>query len=171
MKFQSLIAGTGCLLLCSAAMATAGNLSSADKQFMMTAAKTNMIEAHEGQVSKDQATRDDIKSLAKTLDQDHTKAYEELSVLASKLGVDIPKGIDIAKNSSFERMVHLKGARFDQAYASEEVAAHRQALALFKREAEHGQDSDVRAYASKMIPVLEDHLHKAEQCAKPMKHS
>jgi putative membrane protein len=151
--------------------ATSGSVSNADKQFMIAAARAHMTEAHEAQVSENQAVGADVKTLAKAIDADHTKAYVELSELASKLGVSIPKGIDISKNASFERMVHLKGERFDHEFVTDEVAAHRQALAMFKREAEHGKNADVRDYASRMIPVVEGHLKQAEACAKPVKHS
>ncbi len=61
----------------------------------------------------------------------------------------------------------MKDQRFDRTFITDEIAAHRHAIAVFKHEAEHGQDADVKAYATKMIPVLEKHLHLAEECAKP----
>jgi putative membrane protein len=65
----------------------------------------------------------------------------------------------------------LKGESFDHEFVRDEVAAHRQAIAAFKREAQHGQDADVKAYASKTIPVLEKHLKLAENCLKPARHT
>ena len=69
------------------------------------------------------------------------------------------------------QLVHLKGNNFDRQFVQDEIAGHRRAIAAFKREAEHGQDADVKAYANKMIPVLEKHLHMAEELAKPTKRS
>jgi putative membrane protein len=68
-------------------------------------------------------------------------------------------------------LAHLKGANFDRQFSRDEIAAHRQAIIVFKREAEHGQDAAVKAYAAKMVPVLEKHLHLAEDCAKPTRRS
>ena len=92
-----------------------------------------------------------------------------VTALSGKTGVSIPKGIDAAKVPSLEPLLHLKGDRFDRAFARDEIAAHRRALAAFKREAEHGQDADVKAYASSMIPTLEKHLQLAEECSKAAK--
>lgn len=52
---------------------------------------------------------------------------------------------------------------------SDEIAAHRHAIAAFRREEKVGQDADVKAYAAKMIPVLEKHLRLAEDCVKPVR--
>ena len=167
MQIQNTLASAGLAALFVASSAAA--LSNGDKQFMVMAAKANMTEAHEAQAAENQGTRSDVKALARMMDQDHTKAYEDLAGLAAKLNVAIPKGIDIAKDAAFERTAHLKGERYDHAFAMDEVTSHKSALAAFRREAEHGQDADVKAYASKMIPILENHLQAAQACSKPVK--
>ena len=138
---------------------------------MAMAAKADMTEAHEGQMAENQGKSADVKSLGSTLDQDHTGNYASLNALASKVGDSIPQGIDVAKDPAIQRLAHLKGDSFDREFAREEVASHRQAIAAFTREAKHGQDADVKAYASQTIPVLEKHLKLAEDCLKPAKHT
>ena len=171
MTIRSIFTTICCLALPAlAGIASAESLSNADKQFMIAAAKADMTEAHEGQMAEDQANRADVKAFGKTLVQDHTEAYSQLKELAAKTGVTIPVGINTAKVPTIAQLVHLKGANFDRRFVDDEIAAHRQAIAVFKREAEHARDADVRAYATKMIPVLEKHLHLAEDCAKPTKH-
>jgi hypothetical protein len=44
-------------------------------------------------------------------------------------------------------------------------------IATFKQEAAHAKDAAVRAYASRMIPILSKDLKLAEECAKPVAHS
>ena len=156
-------------LLAASGIACAASLTGADRQFMIEAARTDMIEAHEGQMAQDQAGRADVKTFAGTLVQDHTNSYVQLTALATKDGVEIPKGINTGKDRTIEQLVHLKGDSFDRQFVRDEIAAHRHALAIFKREAARAKDADVKAYAEKMIPVLEKHLHLAEECAKPVK--
>jgi putative membrane protein len=153
-------------LLAAIGIASAASLSPIDKQFMISAAKTDMTKAHEGQMAETQGRSDDVKNFAKTLVQDHTNSYTQLSELAAKEGVSIPKGINASRNPSIRLLVHLTGQRFDQAFTKDEIATERQTIAAFKREVAHGKDSDVKAYASKMIPVLERHLQLAEACAR-----
>ena len=171
-KIRSILSGVCCLAtLAALGAAHAASLSKTDQQFLIMAAKSDMTEAHEGEIAANQASRTDVKELAKTLIQDHTESYQHLTALAAKTSISIPKGINAAKVPTIVQLVHLKGANFDRRFVDDEIAAHRQAIAVFKREAEHATDADVRAYATKMIPVLEKHLHVAEDCAKATKRS
>ena len=142
-------------------------MSNFDRQFMTLAARTDMVVAHEGQIAENQATRADVKNLASTLVQDQTDSYARLAALASKAGDSIPKGIDAAKDPAIRRLAHMKGRNFDRQFTQDELTANRQAIAVFKRETRRGHDADVKAYASSMIPVLEKHIHLAEDCLKP----
>ena len=171
MQIRTILTSACGFALAASGLAHAANLSNADKQFLMTAAKTDMTQAHEAQMAENQATRNDVKTLAKSLDQDHTGSYEQLTALAAKTGVDIPKGINTARIPAVAQLTHAKGSAFDSAFTRDAIAAHRSRLAMFKREAEHGQNADVKAYAAKMIPVAEKHLEEAKACAKPVKHS
>lgn len=168
---KTLFATCGVVLLGAATAAYAASLSAADQQFLKTAARTDMTEAHQGQMAETTANRSEVKDFAKTLEQDHTHDYSQLANLAAKSGITIPNGIDTGKIHTIQQLRHLKGENFDRAFVRDEVAAHRQALAEYKREAAHGQDPDLKAYASQMIPTLEKHLQEAEKCEKPAKHS
>jgi putative membrane protein len=158
-------------LLAVARVVCAASLNNADKQFMIAAARTDMVEAHEGQMAETQAKRADVKDFAKTLVQDHTQSYEQLTALAVKTGISIPKGINAAKDPAIAPLIRLNGDRFDREFDRDEVAAHRRALASFKHEAASGHDPDVKAWAAQRIPVLEKHLRLAEECAKPVKRT
>ncbi len=103
MQIRSILSSACCFALIGAAgVACAATLSQADKQFMIMAAKTDMTEAHEGQIAEHQATRADVKNFATTLVQDHTESYRRLSELSAKTGVSIPKGIDASKDRTME---------------------------------------------------------------------
>lgn len=149
----------GCLALFAAAgIGSAASLNSIDRNFLIVVARTDMTVAHEGQMAENQALRAELKDFAKTLVRERTESYEHVSELAAKAGISIPKGIDAAKYPAIRQLTRLKGEQFDREFARDEMVAERQALAVFKREAAHGHDPDVKAYASKTIPVLEKDL-------------
>lgn len=167
MRIRTIPSCAFCLaVLILGGIASAASLSSADKQFLVTVAQTDMTEAHQGQMAQNQAGRADVKDLGKTLATDSTHSYEELTNLAAKNSVAIPKGIDAAKIHSVQQLAHLKGSRFDVLYTKDEIVAQKRAVAMFKREAERGRDADVKAWASKMLPVVEKHLQLAQQSSK-----
>jgi putative membrane protein len=86
--------------------------------------------------------------------------------LANTSGDTVPRGIDIRRDRAAAQLAHLTGKRFDRAFLSDEIAAHEKAIAAFRREAAHGSKPEVKAMASRMIPVLEKHLETARRLAK-----
>jgi putative membrane protein len=155
------LAALGCIVTVQAA-----DLSSADRAFLKSAADANMTEAHLGKMAQDQAADTGVKDFGQTLVKDHTKAYGELTVVANKTGESIPKGIDVRRNRAIVELTRQKGMGFDRRFLAHEVQDHRKTITEFKREAEKGQNADVKAYAQKMIPTLEEHLRKAEELEK-----
>ena len=151
---------------CVVASAQTATLSNADKEFMKAAAEANMTEANFGQMAQERSSNDAVKDFGKTLVQDHTKAYEDLQALAEKTGESIPKGINIGKNKTAEQLMHLKGPAFDRVFARYEVQDHEKAIAMFKHEADKGENADVKAYAQDTVPTLEKHLHLAQELEK-----
>jgi putative membrane protein len=159
------------VVLSGALYAQSTKLSTGDKQFLKMAAESNMTEAHLGQMAEAQASDDTVKSFGKTVDQDHTHAYAELSKVAEKLSQPIPKGIDIRRDPAIEQLMRMKGNSFDRSFVRDEIRDHQKVLAEFKREAEHGANPDVKAFAQQMIPTIQNHLQKAEDLAKTEKHA
>ena len=171
MSSRSIFTGLCCCALFSvAALAQSTKLSNSDKKFMNVAAEGDMTEAHLGQVAQAQASQAELKDFGRMLAQDYTNAYNELTELANKTGETIPKGIDVRRNKALAHLIRLRGNSFNLRFLRREIRDHQTALASFRREAEHGQDADVKAYASKMIPTLEEQLHKAEALAKSEKY-
>jgi putative membrane protein len=162
LKCSILAAGCCCALLVTSGVLYGAALSRADREFMDTAARMDMTQAHEGQMAQNQATRNDVKDFGRMVTQDHSDSYTQISQLAAKNGVTIPKGIEVAKVRPIEQLQPLKGPRFERQFANDEIAAERQAITVFRREAERGENADVKAYAAKAIPVLEKDLKQAE---------
>ena len=160
------LVGCGSALLSIPALAQSVKLSPADKEFLNMAAVANMTEAHLGQMAESQASRSGVKDFGQTLVKDHTSAYQELAALGSKLGQKIPTGIDVSRDKAVERLADLKGTKFDSQFLRAEVQDHERALAAFRREVRHGRDQDVKAYASQVLPTMEEHLREAEKLLK-----
>jgi putative membrane protein len=133
------------------------------------AAEADMTTAHLGQMAESRAASDGVKDFGKKLVQDHTNDYTELSQLAAKLGDSIPKGIDSVDNREIAKLDRYKGAAFDRAFLAHETVEHQRLVSAFKQEAEHGNDPAVKAYAGKVLPVIESHLHDGQDLLKAKK--
>jgi putative membrane protein len=52
---------------------------------------------------------------------------------------------------------------FDKTYAKQQVDAHQQAVDLFKKYAAKGDDTDVKQFAEKTLPTIEQHLEDTKK--------
>jgi putative membrane protein len=133
-------------------------LSSADREFMMKAAVGGMAEVELGRMAVQKGANSDVKTFGKRMVDDHSRANEELKQLASQKGVTLPADLDAKNKETMDRLSKLSGAAFDSAYVSEMVKDHIEDIAEFEKETNEGQNSDVKAWAAKTLPMLREHL-------------
>jgi putative membrane protein len=134
--------------------------------FLKMAAEADMTTAHLGKLAEDRGATPTIKDFGKTLVQDHTSDYEQLTELAAKLGDTIPRAIDKENGRSIAALDRYHGKTFDRAFLIAQTTGHKELFDAFKREAEHGSNPALRDYANKALPTLERHLHQAQDLLK-----
>jgi putative membrane protein len=100
--------------------------------------------------------------MADKLIQDHTQSNTQLQQLAQTKGVTVPQTVDAKSQKEIDRLSKLSGSDFDREFTRHMERDHRKDISEFRREASRGQDTDVKAFASQTIPVLEQHLQMAE---------
>ena len=148
------------------APAAAASKQSADQKFVMEAAKGGMAEVELGKLAQEKAASEQVKNFGKRMVDDHGKANDELQTLAKNKNITLPTDLDPKEKALKDRLSKLSGAAFDRAYMNAMVQDHRKDVNAFKAESTRGQDPDVKAFASKTLPTLEDHLKLAQQTDK-----
>jgi putative membrane protein len=152
----------GALLLSLAAIPAMAAMSSEDKTFAHKAAAGGQAEVAFGQLAKQNASAPAVKQFGEQMVTDHTQANQELMQIAKSQSLDLPKGLD-AKHQAKERTLSTtKGTAFDKAYMQDMVQDHKEDVADFRKEAQHGRDPQLKAFAAKYLPVLEKHLQMAQ---------
>lgn len=141
--------------------ASGSMVHSTDQKFMMDAARSGMMEVQLGQTAQQKASSAAVKELGKKIEQDHTQAGTELSALAKAKNVPLPADAG-GEKAMMDKMSSLSGTAFDKAYTKARVRDHKKDVKEFEREATNGIDSDVKAFAAKMLPILREHLRMAE---------
>ena len=134
---------------------------SADAPFIGAAAMDGMAEVEHGRLATQNASSPDVKQFAQRMVDDHSKAGDELKQLAVKKEVTLATTLDDQHRATQHKLASLKGAAFDKAYMDHMAKAHLKAVALFQQEAKEGQDPDIKAWAAKTLPTLQDHLKVA----------
>ncbi|MEH2300356.1 MAG: DUF4142 domain-containing protein [Nostoc sp.] len=141
--------------------ATQNAVSSTDRQFVTQAARDGMAEVQLGQLASQRALKNEVKQFGQGMVQDHTQANNELKELAAQKSITLPKSIGRENRKVKANLSKLSGATFDQAYMNQMVKDHVKTVSLFQREADQGQDQDLKAWANKTLPTLEEHLQHA----------
>jgi putative membrane protein len=138
-----------------------GNMSSRDRDFVMDAAMSSMLEVELGRIAAQQGASDSVKQFGQMMVDHHQKANAELMTLASSKGVTLPTTLDEKHQQQLTKLQGLSGAEFDRAYARLMVREHRDAVSDFEKENSRGTDMDLKAFAGKTLPTLQEHLRMA----------
>lgn len=140
-----------------------------ERKFMTEAALGGLAEVEGGQLAARKATSADVKAFAERMVKDHGAANEELERIAAAKGVELPTQLDRKHRSELERLQKLSGSDLDRAYMNHMVQDHRKDVAQFRKAAKDMKDAEVKQFASRTLPTLEDHLRMAEKVAANVK--
>jgi putative membrane protein len=148
---------------------TSASLSDADKTFMTKAAEGGMMEVNLGTLAAAKATTTEVKDFGNRMVADHGKANDELKQLAANKGVTLPTQPGADEKKTFDELAMKKGKDFDKAYITDMVKDHQKDIAEFEKESKDAQDPDLKAWVTKTLPTLQDHLKMANQAAAKVK--
>jgi putative membrane protein len=141
----------------------AGALSAADTKFIHEAAIGGMAEVEMGRLAAEKASSADVKQFGQRMVDDHGKANDELKSLAQQKNVTLPAAVDAPHKATLDRLSKLSGAAFDRAYMREMVSDHDKDVAAFKKQSTSASDADLKAWAAKTLPTLQEHQTMAKQ--------
>lgn len=144
------------------------NASQSDRDFMVRAAQGNMAEIRLSQLALQRASSDEVKNYAQQMIQEHTQANRQLMTIASRKGVTLPTNIDAQHRQIEAQLRQLSGARFDQAYMRAMESDHAATVALFQRQTQQGRDRDVTAFATTLLPRIQQHYTMASNMVREL---
>lgn len=139
-----------------------GKLSGNDLNFITQAAEDGHAEVALGKLAQQNGANQAVKEFGQRMVTDHGKANQELAAIATKLGVTPTKEPGTKQKADIKKLSKLKGADFDREYADHMVKDHEKAVALFEKEARNGKVPELKTFASKTLPVLQEHLKMAK---------
>lgn len=156
----------------STTAATGGTSSTAtpeDKEWVTQAGAAGLAEVQMGNLALSKAQSADVKAFAQRMVADHSKSNEELSQLVTAKGLTLPTELTGEHKAGLEHLAMLSGAEFDKAYMQHMVADHEKAVGLFTTGANSAQDLDIKGYAAKNLPILQEHAKLAQEVSAKVK--
>jgi putative membrane protein len=149
---------------------SANRIMSPDSTFVTKAAEGGLAEVQMGQLAQQHASNSEVKQFAQQMVTDHTKVNDELKTIASGENITLPTTMSPKDQAKYNRLSKLNGAAFDKAYMNDMVADHRADISEFRRESEQGNNAQLKNFASKNLPTLEQHLKLAEKAQAAVKN-
>jgi putative membrane protein len=137
---------------------TVVKMSQKDVNFIQKAAGGGAQEVANGNMAEKQGKSADVRSIGARMVADHTRINKELAALANRKGVNF--------NTSGVKAQNLGTGDFDRLYLKWLEEVHRADIADFERAAKSSDDSELKAWASKTLPTLKQHLAMVQAAEK-----
>ncbi|MDP9081373.1 MAG: DUF4142 domain-containing protein [Bacteroidota bacterium] len=129
-----------------------------DAQFIVDAAGSGMEEVALGKLAQQKATDLRIKNFGKMMAANHSKLTDGIKVLAATKKIAIPIAPDTDEQKAIIELSKKTGGEFDKAYIKNMIANHEKDISTFDAASKNCQDPEIKAFAKKMLPVLQTHL-------------
>ena len=131
--------------------------------FVTAVAQSDRFEIEEGKIAEAKGSAE-VKSFGEKMVRDHTKLSDEMKAAVEKAGMaPPPPTLRPDQHNMIVQLQELSGAQFNKTYLTQQIEAHRQALALVQSYAKTGDAPAIKAAAEQALPVIEEHLQIAEK--------
>lgn len=140
-----------------------------DARFAVAAADGGMLEVELGKLAQTNGSSQIVKDFGKHIVEDHSKANEELKAIALSKSITLPDALSEKYLKKVDDLTKKTGEEFDKDYIDLMVSDHKDDIKAFEKEAEKGNDPEIKAFASSKLPTLKHHLQMAEDAKAALK--
>src|SRR4030095_6937712 len=139
-----LIFGLSAVGLAAETKSATTKLSSDDTNFIKEVAQGGLMEVQLGKLAQEKAANEKVKQFGKKMEQDHSKANDELKKIASDKGVQLSNDLDSKHKSQADKLAKLSGTDFDKRYMESMVSDHKDVIKKFQRVSEKSNDAELK---------------------------
>jgi len=132
-----------------------------DIVFVKQATESGRKEIRSARDALPQLKTPELKRIAQMLVSDHSGANERLAKIAEAKQWPIPSPQAPSAPPS-----GTASSDFDAKWTAEMIAGHERSVALYRAQAQGGEDKDLRKYASDTLPTIEGHLAELRRLQK-----
>jgi putative membrane protein len=91
------------------------------------------------------------------LQTDHTASLNELKTLAQAKAISVPVQEPDASKRKMENIAEESGEEFDEEWCKEMMDMHDENIDRFEKRLDDTEDSELKAFIAKTLPVLKEH--------------
>jgi putative membrane protein len=135
-------------------------------EFVAAAYMGGLAEVETANLALQRASNTEVKAFAQRMLTDHSRANEELRQLATTKGLGLPAQLAGDPKEAFDHLSSLSGPAFDKAYMAHMVEDHEKDVSEFDKASTSATDGDVKSWAGRTLPTLQQHLALAKETAR-----
>jgi putative membrane protein len=140
-----------------------GQLSDTDRMFIENAASSNLFEIRSSQMmlenmgdAQDMPT---VRQFAQQMITEHETVGAQLEQLAGSLGMqEVPQEPAATHRTMLEELQGFSGEQLAPNYLQYQTVAHQDAVNLFQRHTQQGDNEQLKQFAQQTLPSLQQHL-------------
>ncbi len=144
---------------------TAGSsLSREDRDMIEDLAEANIAEMETGRLALNKSQTPRVREFAQKMIDDHGAAQQELQQMAQAKGMTLPQETDLAHRTVAGALRLLSGNTFDSQYLNRVgMDDHKRTVELLQKAQSQARDTEFKALAARLLPVVQGHLDMARQ--------
>jgi putative membrane protein len=142
-----------------------------DAEFAVDAADGGLYEVQMGTLALTKASSPDVKKFGQMMVDDHSKANTELKGLATQKNITIPDVMSEDCQKKYYDLDKKDKKDFDKEYIDQMVKDHKDDIDKFEKEADKGNDTDVKSWAAGKLATLRHHLEEAQRIQDALKNN
>jgi putative membrane protein len=143
------------------------SVAAADETFLKLAADNSLTEAELARLGVQKASTPEVKELANALVTEQASLNESIKALAESKAVMLSAIIDPSGATAFRALEMYTGKPFDDAFLNRMQSIHEKTVAAYDKASQKAQDSEVKAFVQKWLPMLRSHLDRLAKLAPP----
>ncbi|QIX61637.1 DUF4142 domain-containing protein [Hymenobacter sp. BT18] len=136
-----------------------------DAEFLVTAAVRGQLITEASRLAQQKATVPAVRDFAAKLLKEHVAVTQSLQTVAQQKSITVPQALGSEQQEEYQQLTAASGSAFDKQYAELLTELHEKQEDAFDDMREDAYDGDIRGFAAKYYPLLNDHLTQAKQLA------
>ena len=127
--------------------------------FVRKAAAGDLFEIRSSQLALTRSKDNRVRSFARRLVTDHRKAARQMQNTLHRAGMrQPPQRMDARQQSTLAQLRRTGPRNFDNAFVDAQIEAHQGAVKMYQAYARDGRRPELRQFAQRELPTLQEHL-------------
>lgn len=132
--------------------------------FIAKAGASDLYEKQSSQLLLTSTNNEALKRYANMMIQHHTKSTNDVKMAATQAGLTVPPPrMEPMQRANMAALRRVNGVARDRLYVQQQRASHRMALQLHQSYSRNGTVQPLRAAATNIVPVVQQHLDEIQR--------